>query len=334
MTARRTVTLHVVHRLGWDWTDEYYARPDPEELEELGIESYLDDTPVRAFLGRAAAEAAARALDAKELGEDNPFEYGGDGWRLSDFSSLTPVQFADRLTGAGLTPPAMNRVGRLQREALTQWWDRNAFKMTRAQKDTVVAALDRARLFEVRTVEAPLVGAPRKGPTPLYAIEKVLWQQGGQLVSVPEGQAPPPGARPNPFKPGSFHVQLFTPDPAGGAEVLKVFADCERAEEECRKLESKARAGANPFRYGGMKDWTSFDTGRLHDWVVDLGLSPPRPARRGTALADTWWPWWDANVATMSEWQRARMWEALDRVRFHRVVELRPDEEDADGHPQ
>src|SRR5262245_35898744 len=111
MTTRRTVTLHVVRRLGWEDNEELYYRPSPEELEEYGIEPWLDETPVQAFLGRAAAEAAARALDAKERADYNPFVYNGDGSQLSSYTTLTATQFRDRLAAVGLKPPALNRVG-------------------------------------------------------------------------------------------------------------------------------------------------------------------------------------------------------------------------------
>ena len=108
--------------------------------------------------------------------------------------------------------------------------------------------------------------------------------------------------------------------------MLKAFADPDRAEEHRRQLDQKARSGVNPFRCGTrMTDWSSLDADRLHDWVLDLGLTPPPRKGKGTEAA-RWRPWWDANEAKMTDLQRDRMWEALDRVRFYQVAELKPDE--------
>jgi hypothetical protein len=44
-------------------------------------------------------------------------------------------------------------------------------------------------------------------------------------------------------------------------------------------------------------------------------LTPPEGA------ASDWAAWWEANAPAMSDDQRARVWQALDKVRFYEVVE-------------
>jgi len=102
-----------------------------------------------------------------------------------------------------------------------------------------------------------------------------------------------------------------------GAERVASFEDRASAEEDCRQREQEARKGANPFAHGGPLCYqTSLDEGRLGDWVQDAGLTPPEPGAKGG-----WRDWWTRIEPTMSDLQRAKVWEALDKVRFFRVVE-------------
>jgi hypothetical protein len=88
------------------------------------------------------------------------------------------------------------------------------------------------------------------------------------------------------------------------------------AENERRRLEAEARSVINPFLCGrSLSERTCLDAGRLNDWVLDLGLAPP--SRRKSR---NWAAWWKRERKTMSEFQREKMWEALDRVRFYEVV--------------
>jgi hypothetical protein len=102
-----------------------------------------------------------------------------------------------------------------------------------------------------------------------------------------------------------------------GATRVACFDDADAAEADCRRREAEARAAANPFAYGGpaLHYQTSFDEGRLRDWLLDAGLEPP--GKGGAA----WRAWWDRHSPSMTELQRARVWQALDKIRFFRVVE-------------
>jgi hypothetical protein len=102
-----------------------------------------------------------------------------------------------------------------------------------------------------------------------------------------------------------------------GSERVASFDDLDAAETDCRCREEEARRDVNPFACGGPLCYqTSLDEGRLHDWVLDLGLEPPEP---GTKAG--WRTWWDKHHKSMTDLQKAKIWEALDKVRFFRVVE-------------
>lgn len=76
------------------------------------------------------------------------------------------------------------------------------------------------------------------------------------------------------------------------------------------------RAKVNPFSCGGpaLHYQSHLDAGRLRDWLLDAGIDPP-PADE---LID-WHTWYES--AQFRAPQRAAVWQALDRVRFFRVVE-------------
>src|SRR5262249_1980105 len=122
MADRRTITLFAVQRVGWECADSdlWYYRPDTTDYEEYGLDPDYHQSPVQTFLTRPAAEAAARQPDARERAGVNPFDYGGNGTQLSDYSSLTPAEFRRRLEAAGVSSPALNRVGRAQAVSLGQ----------------------------------------------------------------------------------------------------------------------------------------------------------------------------------------------------------------------
>jgi hypothetical protein len=102
-----------------------------------------------------------------------------------------------------------------------------------------------------------------------------------------------------------------------GGERVTCFDDAGEADADCWRREALVRAGVNPFACGAAFCYlTGLDEGRLGDWVQDAGLTPP--AAPGL---ESWREWWAEREPAMTELQRARVWEALDRVRFFRVVE-------------
>jgi hypothetical protein len=100
-----------------------------------------------------------------------------------------------------------------------------------------------------------------------------------------------------------------------GSTRVTLFPDAGSAEAECRRMEAVLRAAVNPFLCGqALHERTSFDEGRLRDWMLDAGLTPP-------AEGEDWAGWWEKNQAGLTQLQRDRVWQACDRVRFHEVVE-------------
>jgi hypothetical protein len=104
-----------------------------------------------------------------------------------------------------------------------------------------------------------------------------------------------------------------------GTTRVQSFPTYEEAEADRCRRDAAARGQVNPFRCGGpaLHYQTSLDEGRLHDWLLDAGLTPPKPGRKGR----DWAGWWQKARRGMTALQREKVWEALDKVRFFEVVE-------------
>jgi hypothetical protein len=109
-----------------------------------------------------------------------------------------------------------------------------------------------------------------------------------------------------------------------GTDRLRSFSDRAEADALCREREWEVRRTVNPFGCGGpfLHYQTAFDAARLFDWCLDAGLDPPGVTNDSRVWAD----WWATHHERMTDAQRATVWEALDRVRFFRVVESEADE--------
>jgi hypothetical protein len=123
----------------------------------------------------------------------------------------------------------------------------------------------------------------------------------------------------------AFTLERLNWRPAGagwvrrpGSVPVQTFADRPAAEAARRDAEWDLRRRVNPFRCGGpvVSYQTRFGPERLHDWLLDAGLDAPT----GATVAP-WADWWDQHQPHFSDHQRAVAWEALDQVRFFRVVE-------------
>jgi hypothetical protein len=102
-----------------------------------------------------------------------------------------------------------------------------------------------------------------------------------------------------------------------GSERVASFDDIDAAETDCRRREEEFRREVNPFACATALCYlTSLDEGRLRDWMLDAGLTPPKGSG-----AEAWRAWWAKATKTMNVIQRAKMWAALDRLQFFRVVE-------------
>jgi hypothetical protein len=103
-----------------------------------------------------------------------------------------------------------------------------------------------------------------------------------------------------------------------GRTRLRSYARRANAEKARKEMEEAVRARVNPFQCGGrsLHYITSLDAGRLNDWALDIGMTPPE---KTSTMA--WAEWWVKQQPTMNEIQRNKMWEVFDRLRFYEVVE-------------
>ena len=103
-----------------------------------------------------------------------------------------------------------------------------------------------------------------------------------------------------------------------GCTPVAAFADPDAAAEFARGREQAARDAVNPFRCGAtLADITGLPAFALKDYLLDDGVKMAKPDSRAELHWDRWWaresPKWSPGT-------RARIWDALDRVRFFRVV--------------
>jgi hypothetical protein len=110
---------------------------------------------------------------------------------------------------------------------------------------------------------------------------------------------------------------------APGEHRVAWFDTDEAAFAECRRRELAVRERVNPFRCGAtFPSLTAFPMPVFLDWLGDEGIESPEESYR---LAD-WIAWWDLEAAALGAAQRERVWEGLNRVRFHDVIQRRSDQ--------
>lgn len=103
-----------------------------------------------------------------------------------------------------------------------------------------------------------------------------------------------------------------------GATPLAEFDTPDAAYFDWGRRELAVRRGVNPFRCGaGLAAVTTLPAFALRDWLLDAGVRPPK----SDSFARTRWAeWWDAAASGWSPDQRAKVWEALDKLRFYDVI--------------
>jgi hypothetical protein len=151
----------------------------------------------------------------------------------------------------------------------------------------------------------------------LYLVERVVWNFIGmrEVKVVPTYLAQM--AKLNPLTSGRS-LPVF--GRGEGLVPVKAFRDRADADALRDNLDQAAWAGINPFHYGSqVRDWSSFDEGRLRDWLLDHGLEPPA----GKKVTPTRWrEWYDQRHEALDEFQRRAIRQGLDRVVFYQVSEL------------
>jgi hypothetical protein len=100
--------------------------------------------------------------------------------------------------------------------------------------------------------------------------------------------------------------------------ILATFTDAHLAEE---RLAAKVRAWWQTWLQEpefAIERMSHLSPELLCDLVQDLGLEPPPPEK--CRDDQTWLAWWKATDPLMSDWQRQRFLQALDRWPPYRLV--------------
>jgi hypothetical protein len=97
------------------------------------------------------------------------------------------------------------------------------------------------------------------------------------------------------------------------------------AEAERLRRETDARAKVNPFRCGPAFHYLStFPEPVFRDWLQDADIDPPTgTGPTGTGI-DVWATWWERAGNRLSANKKSRVWDGLNRVRFHDVIVRQP----------
>ncbi len=107
-----------------------------------------------------------------------------------------------------------------------------------------------------------------------------------------------------------------------GERRVARFDTAEEAAADGRDRERRVRERYNPFRFGtAWHHLTTLPPPVFRDWLMDADITPP-PAEE---VAD-WRPWWEAVKGELTPARFARVWDGLNRVRFHDVIARRPAE--------
>lgn len=121
-----------------------------------------------------------------------------------------------------------------------------------------------------------------------------------------------------------FHWRKFLigPEPRyvrlPGSITVAEFDDREDAEADRWQRELAVRKGVNPFRCGfDLADLTHLPTYAFKDYLMDDSI---RPAKYDSYAQVRWDKWWGKHSPDWSDDRKARIWEALDKVRFFEVV--------------
>src|SRR5262245_47675019 len=142
-----------------------------------------------------------------------------------------------------------------------------------------------------------------------------VWRDNTEEVAPGD---PRPDVRPNPHQPGAFEIVTYLRNPDENGYPVRAFRDHGRALAYCREQEAARRATTNPFRYGtNLESRTSLDVGRLSDWLIDVGLTPPGPRweEKPELIHAAWERWWKKVREGLSEERRVSLAEAVRRAR-------------------
>jgi hypothetical protein len=153
----------------------------------------------------------------------------------------------------------------------------------------------------------------------IYLVERWDWRvledySDSELV---EPNDPRPDVRPVPHSEGEFELVTYWRGNDEGGIPVRALTDYAQAEAFRREQEFARRSQTNPFRYGhDMNCRTSLDDGRLRDWLLDAGLTPPVPEGEEDPelVCLAWTIWWDAQRLRLGDQARLTIAKELAEV--------------------
>ncbi len=150
----------------------------------------------------------------------------------------------------------------------------------------------------------------------IYLVQKWHWRARDDSETVGPDD-PRADVQPRPYREGEWRLVTYQREPDEGGLPVRAFRDYARAEAFRREQEESRRSGTNPFRYGwNMVARTSLDEGRLRDWLLDAGLTPP--GREGELkpkkVRAAWRAWWKKLSSRLKEKEQLAIAQALSKA--------------------
>jgi hypothetical protein len=109
--------------------------------------------------------------------------------------------------------------------------------------------------------------------------------------------------------------------------VERGFTDRAAAERFRDERERAARVSWRDFwvfytcpEIPGLYGLSSFDWPVLFNWLLDAGILPPPD--EDPKASQAWRDWWNGCARSLTELQRARLFEGLDRFHFYDIIEV------------
>lgn len=149
----------------------------------------------------------------------------------------------------------------------------------------------------------------------IYLVQKLSWRVGDSDGEPVEKDDPRSDVQDRAHYPGERELVVYHRGTDEGGEPVRAFHDYARAEAFRREQEQARRDRTNPFRYGpDVQHWTSFDEGRLRDWLLDAGLTPPghEGEEKPEVVARAWQEWWLKHREKLTDQQQAGLARALN----------------------
>jgi hypothetical protein len=143
-----------------------------------------------------------------------------------------------------------------------------------------------------------------------------------RVVELPLGKwdpAQPREVESHPLQGDKLPIVFRTRGQEEEGEPLAAFKTANEAEEFKEECVKAYQATRSPFEFA-LKVSTSFPDKVLRDWILDLGLEPPPVASAGFRDWQRWLNWWSQVESAVTDWQRAQIWQVMDRIQPYTVI--------------